>query len=327
MVRLSAILVALLSLLLLPAAALAQEDDAAAARVRFVPGETAIVVDPDGGDAANLLRSAPGTDPSTVIGSLPVGSALTILSYPFYAEGIVWYLVRSPWGQEGWTAERTSDVIFLRHPYELRAPLIPVRAGGVAAVVPNVAGQLEVYSANSLYAVVVGTLPEEGVVQILSLPRLEGGRVWWYVHGRSSGGPYTGPRGMIEGWATSGDNGTTLMRALRDPVPCAEGVPPTGNNSHILLSMEDSPPSTDSKQAYVIATDGLKVRSSPGLGGARIDALRYGETVDVASGQYTCRDGMVWWYLHSTERPWLQGWASEGSPGAWLMLPSYYRHE
>jgi len=322
--RLLAVLIALLCLLILPAVAMAQTSSAT---TPLAPGDSAIVVDP-AGEGANRLRSAPRPNASLII-RLPVGTVVTILNEqtdpqsPYNDGTIVWYYVGTASGRVGWTAGSKNGLVYLQRWQGGGAAVTPMRTGGVAAVVPGVADTLVVYSSRNINGGVVGRIPVEGVVQLLSAPRLEGGRVWWMVRGRTNDGPHAAQRRIIEGWAISMDNGTELIRPLREAERCAVGAVPTSNNSHILMSMEDSPPSTDSKVAYVISKQGLNLRNSPG--GDRIGSLRYGETVDVASGrQPTCQNGMVWWYVRSVDRTLPDGWASEGNPSEWLMLPSFY---
>ncbi len=62
----------------------------------YVPGDEVVVA-----EGPLNLRSAAGTSSSS-IGSLPVGTQLTIVSGPVAASGYNWYQVKSSAGQTGW---------------------------------------------------------------------------------------------------------------------------------------------------------------------------------------------------------------------------------
>jgi hypothetical protein len=57
------------------------------------------------GQKSNRLRSAPTRYGDNVIGSILAGQPFDILDGPHCADNWIWWYVRAPDGQKGWTAE------------------------------------------------------------------------------------------------------------------------------------------------------------------------------------------------------------------------------
>ncbi|TXG80731.1 MAG: hypothetical protein E6R14_08775, partial [Thermomicrobiales bacterium] len=130
----------------------------------FVPGDQVTVA-----EGPLNLRSAAGTSSSS-LGSLAIGTQLTIVSGPVAANGYNWYQVTSSSGQTGWVIVDALQIV--------------PDANANFAIGDQVFvfdGPINLRSAAGTGAPVIQSVPQEAVLTILSAPSASNGYTWYQV--------------------------------------------------------------------------------------------------------------------------------------------------
>jgi uncharacterized protein YgiM (DUF1202 family) len=267
------------------------------------------------------LRSSAGTS-ATSVGSLPVGTQLTIVSGPTAASGYNWYQVKSDAGQTGWVIVDAIEIV--PDPGQTFAT-------GDQVVVFD--GPVNLRASAGTSANVVQSLPQETLLTITGGPTSSGGYVWYQVQtadsatgwvaadflqavdtpppsdgGQTAGGHATvidGPVNLRSAAGTSNDVVTVLQTG--DTVTITGG--PSSADGYTWYAVTTGSGSTgwvasdflkkagfDTGDVVYVNTDSLNVRSEAGLNGTVLDTIFQG-TSAVITGGPTTADSRDWYKI------------------------------
>lgn len=267
------------------------------------------------------LRSSAGTT-ATSIGSLDVGTQLTIVSGPVAASGYNWYQVASSSGQSGWVIVDALEIV-----PDANANF----ATGDQVVVFD--GPVNLRASASTSANVVQSIPQETVLTITGGPSAGNGYTWYQVQTADSATgwvaadfiqavdapPPTGTEPGAGGHATVVDGpvnlrsgagiGNDVVTVLQtgDTLTITGG--PTSADGYSWYAVQTATGSTGwvageflQKSGYItgdvvtVTTDSLNVRSEPGLSTTVLDSVSQGTTA-VISGGPTTVDNRDWYKI------------------------------
>jgi uncharacterized protein YgiM (DUF1202 family) len=268
------------------------------------------------------LRSSAGTT-ATSVGSLAVGTPLTIVSGPTAASGYNWYQVKTPSGQTGWVIVDALQIV--------------PDAGQTFAVGDQVVvfdGPVNLRASAGTSANVVQSLPQETLLTIAGGPTSSGGYVWYQVQTAdpvsgwvaadflqavdtppppTDGGQTTGGRAtVIDGpvnLRSAAGTGNAVVTVLQtgDTVDITGG--PSSADGYTWYAVKTSTGSTGwvasdflKKSGYVtgdvvyVNTDSLNVRSEAGLNSTVLDTVYQGTTAVITGGP-TSADSRDWYKI------------------------------
>jgi uncharacterized protein YgiM (DUF1202 family) len=283
----------------------------------FVPGDEVVVA-----EGPLNLRSAAGTSASS-IGSLPVGTQLTIVSGPVAASGYNWYQVQSSAAQSGWVI---VDAI------ELTAGPDANFAVGDQVVVFD--GPINLRTAAGTGSSVIGSVPQEALLTILGGPTAANGYAWYQVQTTEGASgwvaadfiekvdqPNPSPTGefaagdravVIDGPAnlrSAAGTGNSVVAVLQtgDTLTITGGptaangytwyraTTESGSSGWIAGELLDKLGWANGDVVYV-TTDSLNVRSEAGLNGTVLDTIFEGTTAVITGGP-TVADSRDWYKI------------------------------
>jgi uncharacterized protein YgiM (DUF1202 family) len=268
------------------------------------------------------LRSAAGTS-ATSVGSLAVGTQLTIVSGPTAASGYNWYQVKSASGQTGWVIVDALQIV--------------PDAGQTFAVGDQVVvfdGPVNLRASAGTSANVVQSLPQESLLTITGGPTSSGGYVWYQVQtadsatgwvaadflqavntpppptdgGQTAGGRATVTDGPVNLRSAAG-TGNAVVTVLQtgDTVDITGG--PTSADGYSWYAVKTASGSTGwvasdflKKAGYstgdivYVNTDSLNVRSEAGLSTTVLDTIFQGTSAVITGGPATA-DSRDWYKI------------------------------
>jgi uncharacterized protein YgiM (DUF1202 family) len=268
------------------------------------------------------LRSAAGTS-ATSVGSLAVGTQLTIVSGPTAASGYNWYQVKSASGQTGWVIVDALQIV--------------PDAGQTFAVGDQVVifdGPVNLRASAGTSANVVQSLPQETLLTITGGPTSSGGYVWYQVQtaesatgwvaadflqavntpppptdgGQTAGGRATVTDGPVNLRSAAG-TGNAVVTVLQtgDTVDITGG--PTSADGYSWYAVKTASGSTGwvasdflKKAGYstgdivYVNTDSLNVRSEAGLSTTVLDTIFQGTSAVITGGPATA-DSRDWYKI------------------------------
>jgi uncharacterized protein YgiM (DUF1202 family) len=268
------------------------------------------------------LRSAAGTS-ATSVGSLAVGTQLTIVSGPTAANGYNWYQVKSASGQTGWVIVDALQIV--------------PDAGQTFAVGDQVVifdGPVNLRASAGTSANVVQSLPQETLLTITGGPTSSGGYVWYQVQtadsatgwvaadflqavntpppptdgGQTAGGHATVTDGPVNLRSAAG-TGNAVVTVLQtgDTVDITGG--PTSADGYSWYAVKTASGSTGwvasdflKKAGYstgdivYVNTDSLNVRSEAGLSTTVLDTIFQGTSAVITGGPATA-DSRDWYKI------------------------------
>lgn len=268
------------------------------------------------------LRSSAGTTASSV-GSLAVGTQLTIVTGPTAANGYNWYQVKDASGKTGWVIVDALQII---------PDAGQTFAKGDQVVVFD--GPVNLRSAAGTAATVVQSLPQETMLTVLDGPVANGGHTWYQVQTDSSMTGWVAadfiesvatPATPVDGSLAAGDriavvDGPVNLRAAAGIGNDVVAVLQTGDT----LNVTGGPSAADGYSWYQVttavggsgwvasdfvkklgfvngdivsvATDSLNVRSVAGLNSTVLDTVFEG-TVGVITDGPTSADNREWYKI------------------------------
>ena len=283
----------------------------------FVAGDTVQVA-----EGPLNLRSSAGTSASS-IGSLPVGTQLSIVSGPTAANGYNWYQVKTSTGQTGWVIVDALELV----------PNANADFGaGDQVVVFD--GPVNLRSSAGTSASIVKSLPQDTLLTIVAGPSAANEYAWYQVQTADS----------VTGWVAA-----DFIEAVDTPNPPANGdftvgdravvtdgpvnlrsAAGTSNSSVAVLQTGDTmnitggPTATDGYSWYQVSTtagstgwiasdfigksgfangdvvyvntDSLNVRSAAGLSSTVLDTVYQGTTAVITGGPTTA-DSRDWYKI------------------------------
>lgn len=283
----------------------------------YVPGDEVVVA-----EGPLNLRSAAGTSSSS-IGSLAMGTQLTIVSGPVTTSGYNWYQVQSGAGQNGWVI---VDAL------ELSAGPNANFAVGDQVVVFD--GPINLRTAAGTSSSVVQSVPHETLLTILGGPTAANGYAWYQVQTAAGANgwvaadfiekvdqPNPSPSGefaagdravVIDGPAnlrSSAGTGSSVVAVLKigDALTItggpstAEGytwysaTTESGSSGWIAGELLEKTGWANGDVVYV-TTDSLNVRSEAGLNGTVLDTI-FKDTSAVITGGPTTADSRDWYKI------------------------------
>ena len=284
----------------------------------FVAGDEVVVA-----EGPLNLRSAPGTTASS-LGSLAVGTQLTIVAGPIAASGYNWYQVQSGAGQAGWVI---VDAL------ELSAGPNANFAVGDQVVVFD--GPINLRTAAGTSASVVASVPQEALLTILGGPTSADGYAWYQVQTTEGANgwvaadfiekvdqPNPSPTGefaagdravVIDGPAnlrSAAGTGNSVVAVLNTgDTMTVTGGPTTaggytwyrvttesGSSGWIAGELLDKLGWANGDLVYV-TTDSLNVRSEASLNGTVLDTI-FKDTSAVITGGPTVADSRDWYKIN-----------------------------
>jgi uncharacterized protein YgiM (DUF1202 family) len=268
------------------------------------------------------LRSAAGTSSSSV-GSLPIGTQLTIVAGPVTATGYNWYQVTSTTGQSGWVIVDALEIV--------------PGANADFAIGDQVVvfdGPVNLRAAAGTSSAVVQSLPQETLLTILSAPTSANGYVWYQAQTADGASgwvaadfiekvdqPNPSPSGefaagdravVVDGPAnlrSAAGTGNSVVAVLNtgDTMtvtagPSASGgytwyrvTTETGSSGWVAGELLDKLGWANGDVVYV-TTDSLNVRSEPGLNSTVLDTVFEGTTAVITGGPTTA-DSRDWYKI------------------------------
>ncbi|MCO5221370.1 MAG: SH3 domain-containing protein [Thermomicrobiales bacterium] len=268
------------------------------------------------------MRSAAGTSSSSV-GSLTVGTQLTIVTGPVAATGYNWYQVTSSAGQTGWVIVDAIQLVS-------NAPAS--FAIGDQVVVFD--GPINLRSSAGTGATVIESVPQEALLTILSAPTAANGYTWYQVQTAAGATGWVAadfielvaaPVPPLDGNLTVGDHavvvdGPVNLRNAAGTGNAVVGVLQTGDT----LTVTGGPVAADSYTWYQVSTaigstgwvagafldklgwtsgdivyvntDSLNVRSEAGLNSTVLDTIFQGTTAVITGGPSTV-DNRDWYRI------------------------------
>jgi uncharacterized protein YgiM (DUF1202 family) len=268
------------------------------------------------------LRSSAGTS-ATSVGSLPVGTALTIVSGPTAASGYNWYQVKSASNQTGWVIVDALQIV---------PDAGQTFATGDQVVVFD--GPVNLRASAGTSANVVQSLPQETLLTITGGPTSNGGYIWYQVQTADSATGWVAadflqavdaPPPPSDGGQTAGGRATVIDGPVN--LRSAAGI---GNDVITVLQTGDTvditggPSTADGYTWYAVKTatgstgwvasdflkksgyntgdivyvntDSLNVRSEAGLNSTVLDTIYQGTTAVITGGP-TSADSRDWYKI------------------------------
>lgn len=221
----------------------------------FVAGDHVVVA-----EGPLNLRSSAGTTASSV-GSLAIGTELTIVSGPVSASGYNWYQVKSA-SQTGWVIVDALQIV----PDDSAQFAV-----GDQVVVFD--GPVNMRSAAGTGSSVVQSLPQDTFLTIVGGPTANGGYIWYQAQTNDGS----------TGWVASDFIQATTPA---NPTPTATPGTPGGDGS---LSVGDRATVTDGP---------VNLRSAAGTGNPVVTVLQTGDSLSITGGPATS-DGYTWYAVRT----------------------------
>lgn len=232
----------------------------------FVPGDQVVVA-----EGPLNLRSAAGTSSSS-LGSLAIGTQLTIVSGPVAANGYNWYQVTSSSGQTGWVIVDALQIV--------------PDANATFAIGDQVFvfdGPINLRSAAGTSAPVIQSIPQEAVLTILSAPSAGNGYTWYQVQTAES----------ATGWVAA-----DFLQKVNQPNPSPTATPGTNPSPNGDFAAGDR----------AVVVDGpANLRSAAGISNSVVAVLKTGDLLTVTGGP-SAADGYTWYRV--TAESGSSGWVA-----------------
>jgi uncharacterized protein YgiM (DUF1202 family) len=283
----------------------------------FVPGDEVVVA-----EGPLNLRAAAGTG-SASVGSLPIGTQLTILAGPVAATGYNWYQVKSLAGQTGWVIVDALDLS--------AGPNADFAVGDQVVVFD---GPINLRAAAGTGSAVVKSVAQESLLTILGGPSAANGYAWYQVQTTDGVNGWVAanfiekvaqPNPSPTGEFAAGDravvvDGPANLRSAAGTANSVVAVLKTGDT----MTVTAGPSAADGYTWYRVTTqtgssgwvagelldklgwatgdivyvntDSLNVRSEPGLNGTVLDTV-YKDTTAVITGGPTTADSREWYRI------------------------------
>jgi peptidoglycan/xylan/chitin deacetylase (PgdA/CDA1 family)/uncharacterized protein YgiM (DUF1202 family) len=234
-------------------------------------GSTIEVIDP-----GLYLRSAPGFA-STVLARMALGTRGTVLGGPTWADGYVWYQIRTTAYGTGWASGRYLRLVPPGAP-------TPPPSGGIAigATVETTLANLNLRSAPSLSASIVSYMALGTRGTVLAGPTWSGNVPWYQIRTTTYG------TGWASGYYLRLASGSVTPTPTPIPTPPPAGTFPIGSMVEVI-------------------DPGLYLRSAPGISSTVLAHMTLGTRGTVLSGPYQS-DGHPWYQIRTTAYG--TGWAS-----------------